>query len=338
MLRFTLSLLPKSPTSLRAAAWLVAGIGLVDMTSVLPMQPLGAQIVEVATRARSAPAPLAEGDSDHDGLSDAAEAAWAERYAPVVILDKDDWNRPASIPWLLSRSDMLGDGTSHVAVAGLAGAGPLPSGKVTPLDRATRHGSDDPKDWTTYVHVYPRTDGGVNIQYWFFYPYNDGPIFFDHESDWEHLTVRLDAKGEPLGVDLARHEHNDPGLYRSWDNTRKEGDHPVVLSARGSHATYADPADVPWFEYAGACGDLQACEHPVWRTWQGGGLEDLADRGTEDPVQRAVAFDGRWGMTGLIPGTSAPRGPRYNPGFCVAGYASCGARAKHGAEDRRASR
>jgi hypothetical protein len=44
-------------------------------------------------------------------------------------------------------------------------------------------GSNDPRNWTACTHVFPRKDGGINVQYWFFDPYNDGPLFFDHDGD-----------------------------------------------------------------------------------------------------------------------------------------------------------
>ena len=41
-----------------------------------------------------------------------------------------------------------------------------------------------------YTHVYPSASGGVNIQYWDFFPYN-GTLYW-HEGDWEHITLKLD--------------------------------------------------------------------------------------------------------------------------------------------------
>lgn len=276
---------------------------------------------------------------DGDGIPDALEDEIARHYAPIVILDRRDRNRPASVPWLLAQAE-LGAGARAALAKGAPPAG------IGRFHRVVRQGSDDPDDWVTYVHVFPRADGGVSVQYWFFYPYNDGPLFFNHESDWEHLTVRLDADGNPIGADLARHEDNKPGKFFRWNRLRRVGNHPVVLSARGTHATYADHRDLPWWEKAGRCPDLERCEHPVWRTWEGGGLENLGERRrprmewsahAADAEARAalkggwpavevlgaLVFAGRWGPGGLIPGTAAPRGPFYQRGFCHSGFAAC---------------
>ena len=89
------------------------------------------------------PRPLALDDVDRDGLPDALEASLAARFAPAVILDPQEDNRPASIAWLLSR---------------IGGLGRLDADRGSfPAD--VRAGSTDPRDWVTYVHVYPRTDG-----------------------------------------------------------------------------------------------------------------------------------------------------------------------------------
>lgn len=302
---------------------LVAGLLLYSPDRSIPVPP-GAV----------APLALAEGDADRDGIPDALEDELAERYAPIVILDKDDWNRPASIEWLLGRPEFR-EGARAVVTESIVPVLP-PTGAS--FRHETRKGSDDPEDWVTYVHVYPRVDGGISIQYWFFFPYNDGPLFFNHESDWEHLTVRLDENLEPIGMDLSRHADNNPGPFFAWDAIRREGDRPVVLSANGTHATYASLSDLAWFEKAGDCADLEDCEHPVWRTWEGGGLENLGERGhprrtlaatavaDDGPllsVAHALFFPGTWGQRGLMPGTSAPPGPMHQRGFCHGAFEPC---------------
>ena len=158
-----------------------------------------------AAAAVRGPRPLALDDADQDGLPDTLEAALAARFAPAVILDPQEANRPASIAWLLSR---------------IGGVGRLDTDRGS-FPAEVRAGSADPRDWVTYVHVYPRTDGRINIQYWFFYTYNEGPLFFNHDSDWEHITVDVDPSGVPRGVYFAQHGNNSPGVYRAWNQVRK---------------------------------------------------------------------------------------------------------------------
>jgi hypothetical protein len=45
------------------------------------------------------------------------------------------------------------------------------------------------EDWQRYEFV---------IQYWFFYPFNDGPN--NHEGDWEHINVRVSTEGRRGGL------------------------------------------------------------------------------------------------------------------------------------------
>lgn len=269
------------------------------------------------------PAPLPEGDADRDGLPDAWEESMARRFAPAVILDREDWNRPASVPWLLARAELPSEARVHATFAGMVGPSSAKQEPGAPFSAPVRRGSDDPDDWTCYAHVFPRAGGGTLIQYWFFYPYNDGPLLFDHEGDWEHATVRLDEQGEPTGVYLARHEDNAPGPFRPWSRVRRDGDHPVLLSARGSHATYADDVDLPWFEAAGACTELEGCAHPVWRTWEGRGPQNLGERPSPQATPVVTSYAGRWGREGSLPGTSAPHGPPYQRGWCSGGYRGC---------------
>lgn len=266
----------------------------------------------VANEASLSALPPSE-DADRDGLLDSEEQALAERFAPIVTLHRDDWTRPASLDWVLGQ-----------VPAGHADPPmPLPQ-TLRRVPASARAGAPSPRDWVVYVHVYPAKDGGVIVQYWFYYPYNDGWLWFDHESDWEHVSVSLDAQRNPLGVFAARHGNNAPGQWRSWERIRKVDDtHPEILSAKGSHASYFDLKDVGWQDEAGRCVVLDdSCVHPLWRTWLGGGLRNLGER--HAPLMpAAVAVAGRWGPAGVLPGMGSPVGPAYQRGWCVDGSAVC---------------
>jgi hypothetical protein len=79
-----------------------------------------------------------------------------------------------------------------------------------------------------YVHPFVATAarGGLELvlQYWFFYPYNDGAN--KHEGDWEHLNVVVTLRsqvGRPLSVaDLRGMLARDP--------QRLDGDDPLVMA------------------------------------------------------------------------------------------------------------
>ena len=265
-----------------------------------------------------APRPLDHGDDDRDGLPDALEEALAARYAPAVVLAPGESRRPASTRWLLSRIAPPGMSAKELGRALLAGKVQLGGAEFSDEVRA---GSSDPRDWVTYVHVYPRVDGGINVQYWFFYPYNQAPLFFDHEGDWEHVTVDLGRDGAPRAVYFSEHGNNSPGVYRAWGAVRKVGDHPVVLSARGTHASYPDRQSVAWFDTVSQCGSLDACADPVWRTWEAGGLANVGERGAAFGEGEVLAYSGRWGGGGhFLRSRPAPQSPLHQGGFSTAGF------------------
>lgn len=88
------------------------------------------------------------------------------------------------------------------------------------------------------------------IQYWIFFR-NDlwradtgiGRIVQRHQSDWEHVTIGL-SRTEPLFVGYSSH---CGGTWLEWKDVQTSAGgnghvRPVVWIARGSHATYPDPA------------------------------------------------------------------------------------------------
>jgi len=87
---------------------------------------------------------------------------------------------------------------------------------------------------TIYFHVTHYDDtGDYAVQYWFLYIFNFR--LNEHESDWEQITVRLDADKNPTEVLYSAHEG---GNNREWEEIEKDGDNPVVYPALGSHANY----------------------------------------------------------------------------------------------------
>jgi hypothetical protein len=100
---------------------------------------------------------------------------------------------------------------------------------------------------TTYARIATeKGTSGLVIQFWFFYYFNQ---FNDlHEGDWEGMQVAFDANSAsaalaagPSEIALFQHEG---GERAGWDDSKveKEGTHPVVYPAAGSHATFYSPA------------------------------------------------------------------------------------------------
>jgi hypothetical protein len=104
-------------------------------------------------------------------------------------------------------------------------------------------------------------DQGVDLQYWFFYPYNGSiggviaPLGFSgaHEGDWEHVTVRISDYADPKkrkirGVFFAAHGSAEGAWMVEQSNRPTDGSysvlpgttHPIVYAAYHSHASNED--------------------------------------------------------------------------------------------------
>jgi hypothetical protein len=82
-----------------------------------------------------------------------------------------------------------------------------------------------------------RSHDYIALQYWYLYFYNDAGN--RHEGDWEMVTIllRRHASMEPLVVGYSGHQS---GARRAWRGISRQGTHPLVYVARGSHAAYLD--------------------------------------------------------------------------------------------------
>jgi hypothetical protein len=148
------------------------------------------------------------------------------------------------------------------------------------------------------VRVRPWNTLFTDIQFWIFYPFNgagkfrlscgaiedhvvmDGPG--RHYGDWEHVTLRVvEGTWELAGVHLSRHsgfEWISGAALRSAIQFQDE--HPIVYSARDSHAMY--PAPGTHYYLRGFSEDLGICTAAL-------DLEDwTADGGHELPLYEAA--------------------------------------------------
>src|SRR5690606_12007506 len=103
----------------------------------------------------------------------------------------------------------------------------------------------------------------VDIQYWFFYPYNDWVASVNHEADWEHITVVASGDGTLRGVWYANHNGGD--WYEPGEVPLTAEGRPVVYVADGSHASYPVAGT---FNHGPGFDDRTYDGGPVWRTWE----------------------------------------------------------------------
>lgn len=143
--------------------------------------------------------------------------------------------------------------------------------------------------------VVPKEDGIVDAFWFFFYSFNLGQTvlnirFGNHVGDWEHTLIRF-KDGKPIQVFLSEHNFGDAYAWHAlekyvpnptgegtmigtWSNhsAAQIAKRPVVYSAVGSHAMYAQPG-----------------LHPYILPW--GMLHDQTDRGPLwDPAMNAKSF------------------------------------------------
>jgi hypothetical protein len=134
----------------------------------------------------------------------------------------------------------------------LLARGRVPGDTALAAARAYHHLLEEEERYTYYGRVVRRF-GWTVLQYWFFYAFNNWRSGFyganDHESDWEMVCVYLseceDGRSHPVWVAYASHDAHGDDLRRHWDDPELErvGDHPVVYSGAGSHASHFQPGE-----------------------------------------------------------------------------------------------
>ncbi|MGI9253949.1 MAG: Vps62-related protein, partial [Thermomicrobiales bacterium] len=242
----------------------------------------------------------------------------ADRYAPVMLLKQQtapcdsegEPFLPAPIEVVFDPRVMLRregeNALSGVDMAALFGANPLdyidlPGNPRVPgctyeTDFKEVMGDQRP---VVYAHI-ATEDGkpGLALQYWFFFWFNDYNNV--HEGDWEGIQIRFDASTpeealtqQPAEIAYSQHEG---GETIPWNSPKLElqGDHPVVYTSRGSHASYFGPA--VWIGW-GRDGSGLGCDITTGPSFQIDPevrmLPTAADNAS-DPTAW-VAFAGRWG-------------------------------------------
>jgi hypothetical protein len=196
-------------------------------------------------------------------------AALAYKHRPLLHFDREETYRPLDVDEFFAElgpdyepsHDVCSEDPFGYDCASIRSAEDLDRLKDDPravIAIDANPAKDPPTPGRIYYHADAARDGRVHIDYWIFYRYNDSPKFskytclsglsvkdltcFDHEGDWEGITVTLKPDGEPESVAYAGHHW----LHRfDWEDLEHvgviRGDRPRVWVAEGSHASYPAP-------------------------------------------------------------------------------------------------
>ncbi|OAL34113.1 hypothetical protein AYO20_06568 [Fonsecaea nubica] len=159
-----------------------------------------------------------------------------------------------------------------------------------------------------------------------------GDHYGNHLGDWEHNMVRF-QNGKPTGIYFS---HHTSGESCAWDDEAclsKQGERPVVFSARGSHANYPSAGSHVHDEALIDVADKGRMWDPIKRAYfyrydpqtGGRGIFTAADPAGTDPADW-LNFNGNWGdkqypdtdprqetvpYFGLKKFNSGPNGPKF---------------------------
>ena len=245
----------------------------------------------------------------------------AKKYAPYLYFYKGFWGEeeffPTNVEVMLENSTLWEFGTEEsTKIPQYDKTAEFISDYTTPdyyLDLNDESCTIDPTladkqgALTVYYRVVCHRYKGkmyIVIQYRPFYIFND--FYNNHEGDWEMIEILLDYYScKPIG---AAYSHHFDGEYRLWDDIEKEGTHPVVYIAGGSHAAYFEEGKYrvfgPFFDVTS---DNGRKELPSSLTWI-----------SETSGPPWLYFGGNWGYN-IESGGSCPiwwfSGP-YGPLYC----------------------
>jgi hypothetical protein len=149
-----------------------------------------------------------------------------------------------------------------------------------------------------YAHIAREPNhSGFVLQYWFFWYFNQ---FNDlHEGDWEGMQLSFEAETTTAALGEEPHEiivfQHAGGERAGWEDPKvqKEGTHPIVYPAAGSHATFYDSAV---YIQNGQHGSGVGCDNTTEP------LRELRprpvlmpDTAPESGPFEWLTYDGRWG-------------------------------------------
>jgi hypothetical protein len=93
---------------------------------------------------------------------------------------------------------------------------------------------------TVWAHPFVEGGGRVVLQYWYFYPFND--YLGNHEGDWEHVNVALNAGADSIAeVHYFFHERSVRLPQGHYAPEVQDGTHPIVFVGGRANAIVNTP-------------------------------------------------------------------------------------------------
>jgi hypothetical protein len=260
----------------------------------------------------------AQVDFDNDGISDSKENELATKYTPILIFADGEQFFPTSVNYHIDNSalkekdngnDLLID--SSPTIQSIAQY----KDETYYLDNTLGGYEEITSDYTQkkesigYI-IYARVTSDPPdyvVQYWIFYAFNPGHIN-QHEGDWEMVQIVLDSEENPLYAVYSQHFS---GERASWSDVEKDGNHPQVYVALGSHANYFRP-------YQGKLGlesDVLGTAFTLQPTQLTTILLGEPGVGNHPDSQDWIDYGGRWGdwkeLADIARGGAGPRTPGF---------------------------
>jgi hypothetical protein len=260
------------------------------------------------------------------------------RHVPILVLHPAERFAPAPVDGFLADSDLQ----RKEPTGWLTIPGPVPAGgPELRLDQRFCHAIEGLAASPCYAQseaahaarpvVYGaafRRGRRIDLQYWFWYPYDDytatvppGELWQVHEGDWEAVSIVLDDAGAPL---VAAYSQHAKGKRRVWSSVPKAGSRPLVYVGLGSHANFFGSGEQPL--------DPRTVDPALIAILKAYGVAVPADHTGKGRVIRPrlvrvtatspswMEFAGAWGETGYlhapdkepIPAGAGPRGPAFH--------------------------
>jgi hypothetical protein len=329
---------------MRRCSVTVAGVCLVVLLAELPpstpstasLRPLSPDPALPQNELPSGRGPRA--DADADSVDDRLEDSLALRFAPIVFHGEDDRSLPVSVDWWLARThlsvvadssrgrvingplqqqDLLGKSVTTqgtpITSNGTRSRGKSNSFFLETVPESSRSAPVATGEWVTYVHSYPNESGGISLQYWRAYAWNDARflgINVGHGGDWEAITIHLDPEMRVWRTGYL--DHN--GIVDWGSAVRWEGAHPLVWSQEGGHASYPDSRHMRskrWIRQETWTGGA-VTRWDGMRLGASGGLRNVGEKSRPREGQVFIQYSGLWGSPGRLFMTSGYWGPAFN--------------------------